>query len=130
MTVRPDGGSSAAAMIAPSTCGVAAACAVDLDDELAVLAEHAVAGAVEAVHVVLEAVAQRDARDHEAVARLVEQARQQLPLLFGDQQQAGRHQRRDQRRAVRGPGSGEVRVIERDATGRHVPARVTDGQFG
>jgi hypothetical protein len=116
-------------MIAPSTCGVAAA-PVDLDDEVPVLAEHAVAGSIEAVHVVLEAVPQRDARDHEAVAGLVEQARQQLPLFFGDQQQAGRHQRRDQRRAVRGPGRREVRVIERDATSRHVPARVTDGQFG
>ena len=69
---------------------------VELDDELSVLAEHAVPRPVEPVHVVLQPVAQRDARDRQAVARLVEQPRQQLALLFGDEGQAGRDERRDQ----------------------------------
>ena len=85
-------------MTAPSTCGVAAAVPVELDDEAAVLAEHAVPRPVEPVHVVLEPVAQRDARDRQAVARLVEQPGQQLALLFGDERQVRRDERGDRAR--------------------------------
>ena len=47
---------------------------VELDDELPVLAEHAVPRPVEPVHVALQAVAQRDARDREPAARVVRAA--------------------------------------------------------
>ena len=103
---------------------------VELDDEVAVLAEHAVPRPVEPVHVVLEAVAQRDARDRQAVARLVEQPRQQLALLLGDERQVRRDDRREQRDPCAAARRRQVDVIERDATRRHVPAGVPDGQLG
>ena len=78
---RPLECSAAAPITAPRICGVGRAVHVELDDDVAVLAEHPVPRAVEAVHVVLQPVAQRDARDREAVAGVVEQARQQLALL-------------------------------------------------
>ena len=52
-----------------------AAVHVDLDDEVPVLAEHPVARPVEAVHVALEPVAQRDARDREPVPSVVQEPR-------------------------------------------------------
>ena len=48
---------------------------VDLEHELAVLAEHPVPRPVEAVHVALEAVPQRDARELEPATCVVDQAR-------------------------------------------------------
>ena len=117
-------------MTAPSTCGVAAPCAVELDDEVAVLAEHAVPRPVEAVHVVLEPVPQRDARDRQAVARLVEQPRQQLALLLGDEREVVGDDRRDSATPWPPARRRQVGVVERDATRRHVPAGVADGQLG
>ena len=106
------------------------AVAVELDDEVPVLAEHAMARPVEAVDVVLEPVPQRDARDGETVARLVEQPRQQLALLLGYEREVDGDDRRDQGDAVAAARRREIRVIDRDATRRHVPAGVADRQLG
>ena len=68
-TSRPLGGSARRAHDRAEHLRHRRAVHVDLDDELPVFAEHAMARPVEAVHVVLEAVPQRDARDRRARAR-------------------------------------------------------------
>ena len=118
-------------MTAPSTCGVAAPWRSSSTTSVPVFAEHAMARPVEAVHVVLEPVPQRDARDREAVARLVEQPRQQLRLLLGYEREVDSATTVATKEiAVAGARRREIGVIERDATGWHVPAGVADGQFG
>ena len=72
---------------------------VELDDEVAVFSEDTVARPVEAVDIVLQPVPQRDARDRQAVARLVEQAREQLALLLGNERKVYGDDRREQARS-------------------------------
>jgi len=57
-------------MTAPSTCGYLRAVIVELDDELAVFADHAVTRSVETVDVTLQPVPECDPRDRETVTRV------------------------------------------------------------
>ena len=103
---------------------------VELDDEVSVLAEHPVPRPVEAVHIVLQPVPERDAGNRQAGARLVEQPRQELALLLGDEWEVDRDDRRDQGDPVTATGSRQVGVVDRDATRRHVTTGVADRQLG
>jgi hypothetical protein len=94
------------------------------------LAQDAVAGPVEAVGVGLEPVAQRDAGHAEPARRVVEQARQQLELLFVERLEMLGGDRAEEDGTPRRPAERKVGVAERDPPGRHVPTGVADVQFG
>ena len=103
---------------------------VELEHELAVLAEEAVARPVETVHVALQPMAQGDTRDREPAARVVDQAREELALVVVDRGKVRRHDRGEQRDAVRRARRRQIGAFERDPPRRHVPTRVPDDQLG
>ncbi len=103
---------------------------VDFDHQESLFADDTVARAVEAVLVVLQPVPQCNARDRQAVTRLVDEAGQQLTLLLVDAYEVRRDDSGQQRAAVRGTRCRQVRGLESHAPGRHVPTGVTDDELG
>ena len=55
---------------------------------------------------------------------------ERVELLFVEGTEMFRHDRPEQDPAVRGTARGQVEVLDRDTTRRHVPARVTHVELG
>ena len=109
--------------------------AVELEDRaevpgLDVGAGDAMPGEIEAVGVGLEPVPQRDARHGEPVACDVDESMQRVQLFFVETRNVLGDHRAEERAAERRAARGQVAVVERHASRRHVPPCVTHVQLG
>ena len=93
-------------------------------------ADDPVAGEVEAVGVGLQPVAQGDARDRDPPAGHLDQAVEGVELLLVEPGDVLGDDGADEHPAERRTAGGEVPVVDRHPTRRHVPARVADVQLG
>ena len=104
---------------------------IEFHDEPTALFQESVARAVQPMHVGLEPVPERNARDLNAVVQqIVEQTRDLIELLVVERSDVLRNHCGEQPGTVRGTGHRQVLVPERDATRRHVLARVAHDQLG
>ena len=131
-----DGGSAAAAISAPMTCGSARPCTSSSSTSRGIapsrrLGDDPVPRAVEPVGVGLEPVAQRDPRHREPVARVVQRSAAAASCCSSSS--AGDElgdDRAEQHRAVRGAARRQVAVRRARRAGRHVPSGVPDVELG
>ena len=130
-TLRPDGGEPRRTEHRAQHLRDLRAVRVELEHEPAVLAQEAMTRPVEAVHVALEPMAQRDPRDREPSACVVDEAGEQLALVVVDGRAgSSTSTAAEQRDAVRGARGRQVGALERDPPRRHVPAGMSDDQLG
>ncbi len=87
-------------------------------------------GSIKAVGVGLESVAQRDPRHAETLPGVLDEPREQLALILVEVVEVLRDHRGEEDGAERRTAGREIRVAERDPSGRHVPTAVANVQLG